>query len=70
MPGSFKEVEFRERIYGQMLMVVVTIILAASLVYPNIPESAPRANIFLSKPIISRKMRRRQRRMQRLQAVI
>jgi hypothetical protein len=26
-------------------MVVVTIILAASLVYSNIPESAPRANL-------------------------
>jgi hypothetical protein len=30
-----------------MLMVVVTIILAASLVYPNIPESPPTANFFI-----------------------
>lgn len=34
-------------VYGQILMVVVTIILAASLVYPNIPESAPRANLLI-----------------------
>jgi len=34
-------------VYGQILMVVVTILLAALLVYPNIPESAPRANLFI-----------------------
>lgn len=34
-------------VYGQILMVVVTIILAALLVYPNIPESAPRANLLI-----------------------
>lgn len=34
-------------VYGQILMVVVTIILAASLVYPSIPESAPRANLYI-----------------------
>jgi FlaG/FlaF family flagellin (archaellin) len=34
-------------VYGQILMVVVTILLAALLVYPNIPESAPRANLLI-----------------------
>lgn len=34
-------------VYGQMLMVVVTVIIASALMYPNIPESPPRANLFI-----------------------
>jgi hypothetical protein len=34
-------------VYGTLLLLIVTIILASSLVYPNIPKSAPIANILI-----------------------
>ncbi|WP_080941567.1 type IV pilin N-terminal domain-containing protein [Methanosarcina barkeri] len=57
-------------VYGQILMVVVTIILAASLVYPNIPgkctqgKSLDRSSNFTQDSTTPR-MKRHQRRMKR-----
>ncbi|WP_292391164.1 archaellin/type IV pilin N-terminal domain-containing protein, partial [Methanosarcina sp. UBA5] len=34
-------------VYGTVLLIIITIILASSLIYPNIPKSAPIANLLI-----------------------